>query len=78
MAKKNLIKAYFYNEQWQETINSYSIYSEDVTIIDFESVFFYASSLMNIETKASCGVFQYLTDNKYSIPVGIKSECQIQ
>ena len=76
---KNLIKAYFYNEQWQETINSYSIYSEDVTIIDFESVFFYASSLMNIGDKSSsCGVFQYLTDNKYSIPVGIKSECQIQ
>jgi len=79
LAKKNLIKAYFYNEQWQETINSYSIYSEDVTIIDFESVFFYASSLMNIGDKSSsCGVFQYLTDNKYSIPVGIKSECQIQ
>ena len=34
---------------------------------------------MNIGDKSSsCGVFQYLTDNKYSIPVGIKSECQIQ
>ncbi len=79
LAKKNIIKAYFYNNQWEEVISSYKSYTETLDVIDFESVFFYASSLMNIGDKSSsCGVFKYLVQNNYSIPPGIKSECMIE
>ncbi len=79
LAQKNLIKAYFFNEQWDEVITSYLKFSEYLERVDYETVFFYASSLMNINRKqAACGVFQYLVKNNYTIPQGIKNECLIQ
>lgn len=79
LALKNIIKAYFYNEEWDKVISSYKNYTKNLEGIDFESVFFYAASLMNLgEKSSSCGVFKYLVDNNYSIPKDIKSQCLIQ
>lgn len=79
LAQKNLIKAYFFNEQWDEVVATYLEYSEYLERVDFETVFFYASSLMNTNKRqAACGVFQYLVKNNYAIPQGIKNECSIQ
>ena len=79
LAQKNLIKAYFYNEQWDQVISSYLFYSEDIETVDYETVFYYASSLMNTNKKqSSCGVFKYLVDNNYSIPEAVLDECLIR
>ncbi len=78
LVQKNLIKAYFFNEQWKDVISLYLVHAKDIKRADFETVFFYASSLMNDGNRdSSCGIFKYLVDNNYSIPQGIISECSI-
>ena len=79
LALKNIIKAYFYNEEWGKVISSYKKYTQYIVGIDFEPVFFYAASLMNLgEKSSSCGVFKYLVENNYTIPQDVKSQCLIQ